>query len=133
MEYLLSDKDLGNKIHTDLKESRGFYYLYSKKGGKRRQTNRLYKIDKQGILYIGQTKNLVNRITGLKKTIDPDYKSEPHICGRRYNINSLAKKKFPYESLYVKLEPSKNHKELEKDIIRSYFMEFGEVPPFNAI
>ncbi len=131
-EYQLAMDYLNDSITRDFAEEGGVYELYSKNGGEVVVVNRCIKVDPKGILYIGKAKTFRNRVIGLRKTIDPLYKSESHICGRRYKNNKNLMKQFPFEDLYVRLHQFDQPEVVEKKKIEDYFLEFGEVPPLNA-
>lgn len=132
-EYHLSNESLWYQIKEDFEETGGAYKLLCKEDGKVRPIGRLLGSDLNGVLYIGKADSYLDRVIGLKKTLDPKYKSAPHICGRRYNLNDRIKQAFPYPNLYIQLIGSDNPVGLEKQLLTDYFDKFGEVPPLNAV
>ena len=130
--YKLSSDTLWDDINTDFKESGGAYRLFCKREMQVVSIHRLLEIDTTGTLYIGSALSYLDRVIGLKKTIDPKYKSEPHIGGRRYNKNPRIAQRFPYISLFIELIGDKNPESKEKGLLDAYFLKFGEVPPLNA-
>lgn len=131
-EYCLASPTIYQEISSDFQAQGGAYKLFFKNDGQIRAIERLLRTDSEGILYIGKATSFVDRIGGLKKTIDPDYKSASHICGRRYNKNVNIQTAFPYNNLFVILIGHDRPKEKETELLNSYFMIFGEVPPLNA-
>ncbi len=97
---------------------------------------RLFKNDKEGVLYIGSTKTstLRTRLKRLRYTIlNPD-KPAQHIAGENYNRVSIIKKKIPFHNLAVSYRITDYNQKMieEKKEIASYKNEFGEVPPLNS-
>lgn len=131
-EYRLSSKTLWNEINNDFQEKGGAYKLFYKDNGKVRSIERFLGTDTDGILYIGSASSYLDRIIDLKKTLDPNYISAPHICGRRYNKNDNIKKEFPYPNLFIRLIGHDKPKDKERELLDQYFKKFGEVPPLNA-
>jgi hypothetical protein len=132
-EYRLSSESLWEEINTDFQDKGGAYKMIYKENGKVRQIGRFLKVDSEGTLCIGKATCYLDRVIGLKKTIDPKYESEPHIGGRRYKKNDNIKIIFPYSNLYVILIEDDNPESKEKELLDQYFQQFGEVPPLNAI
>jgi hypothetical protein len=131
--YKLDSKTLYQDIIAIHKEAGGVYKLVCLKQDEVVQLARVLSVDDEGVLYIGKANSFVDRVINLKKTLLPNYQSESHICGRRYNANTRMKEIFPVESLYVCLEQSEDSATLESQLLESYFQKFGEVPPLNAI
>jgi hypothetical protein len=132
-EYHISSPTFWDDINRDFKNGGGIYKLFSKREGKIQPIHRFLGQDHNGTLYIGKAISYLDRVIGLKKTLDPTYKSSPHICGRRYNKNERIRAAFPYESLFIQLTGSDKPEDLEKELLLEYFSVFGEVPPLNAI
>ena len=129
-EYRLSDQELWGKINEDFGSKGGTYKLCYKENGKVRVIGRLLGEDSDGILYIGKAVSFLERVIELKK--DPSYKTDTHICGRRYNKNKKIQMSFPYRNLFIQLSGHDNPEEKEKELLHEYFNRFGEVPPLNA-
>ncbi|MFC1732222.1 hypothetical protein ACFL6I_18090 [candidate division KSB1 bacterium] len=130
--FKLDDDNLWYKINAKFKKGGGAYKLICRKDGDPIPVPRLLDIDNEGILYIGKADEYLLRIIDLKKAILPGYKSDNHICGRRYNKNPKISKRFPIDSLYVEFYPSEKPDDKETELIQIYFNNFGEVPPLNA-
>ncbi len=103
--------------------------MFSKKNGKVKEIKRFLVTDIERFIYIGKADKFLIRVIDLKKTIDSDYLSNPHVCGRRYKICKNVSLHFPYTSLFIKLIQHKEPLFKEKEIISKYFTKFGEVPP----
>lgn len=128
---LLSD-DLWDFINEHFQERGGVYKLFAKKDGKIIPVSRILKQDIHGVLYIGKGISLLDRVINLKKGIKN--KSRGHICGRRYHLESRKyfRKAFPKELLWVELIEVEIAEKEEREILKSYILEFGESPPLNV-
>lgn len=132
-KYQLFSKTLWEEINKDFQEKGGAYRLFYKDGHNQTHSiNRFLGKDKEGILYIGKATSYLDRVLNLKKTIDPNLKTNSHICGRRYNKNGKIKEQFPYSNLFVQLIEDQSPEIKERELIDEYFNNFGEVPPLNA-
>jgi len=107
------------------------------------------KIDKKGILYIGESSNLKSR---LKIVVKPQWK---RWYGKNKNemfnhllltygvdfdgdfnlivYNGVTGKGLLKENAFLKLKYSicSDHKNIEKKLLEGHFMSFGQLPPFN--
>ena len=110
----------------------GVYNIHCFKGKKPITINRVLGIDNQGILYIGKSDNLRERLRMLWRVLNPNLKATAHTFGSKFNDNKKLKEAFPLNSLFIKYQVSKESKKLEKDLLDQYFQNFGEVPPFNS-
>lgn len=108
IEYQLSSDTLWNEIHDNFQVKGGAYKLICRINGQIRPIGRLLGTDKDGVLYIGKANSYVDRVVGLKKTINPKMKSASHICGRRYNKLESVKAEFPYNNLFIQLIQADN-------------------------
>jgi hypothetical protein len=113
-------------------ESAGVYHIYSYKDKKPLKINRVLRLDNEGVLYIGKSDNLRERLRILKKNIIKKPQVSTHTFGKKHNENKRLQKAFPLASLFVKYQISEDSKKLEKDLLDQYFQKFGEVPPFNS-
>ena len=116
----------------NIPEVGGVYHIYCYKGKKPITINRVLGIDNQGILYIGKSDNLRERLRMLRRVLNPNLKATAHTFGSKFNDNKKLRKAFPLKSLFIKYQVSKESKKLEKDLLDQYFQNFGEVPPFNS-
>lgn len=129
--YSIADKHFWNQIKNDFNNQGGVYKLICMENNRPKKVERFLKTDNNGILYIGKAKDFLNRVIELKKSISPDYNSDSHYCGVRYKSNTEIMKKYPYENLFVILENVSDIDNKEKELLREYNKEFGELPPFN--
>jgi excinuclease UvrABC nuclease subunit len=100
--------------------------------GKPSKLNRLLNIDENGILYIGKSSNLRDRLRMLWRTIQPDLKATAHTFGRRYKEISTLHTAYPISSLAITFSLVENPDKEESNLLRNYCEKFGEVPPFNS-
>jgi hypothetical protein len=115
----------------DVPSRPGIYFIHStSKNGN--QIPRLLKPDVTGLLYVGHSNNLRERLRMLWRTIQKKYKSDAHPFGKKYKHNFLVKSKFPIFSLTITFEVCGNSKSKESIFIKKYIREYGEVPPFNS-
>ncbi len=133
--YNAIEDKLYDLINTDFKDEGGVYTLqcrYSQDSDSLRPIDRILKTDNEGILYIGETKALIERLTVLKKSVKPDYETLAHTVGNYYFINEKIRIKYPIDLLVLKVESSDNPIEKEKELLEIYTMDYGELPPFNS-
>ena len=127
-------KDLIEKAKSDedLKKKTGVYKLHWKKCSKPELIHRLAGVDNQGILYIGCTKKLglYSRLKNMATVFDPQ-KKQMHTIGLRLAHKPL-KNLISIEDIYVTYELCDNSEEREKELIRNYFLKYGEEPPLNS-
>lgn len=104
---------------------------------------RVAKADQSGVLYIGSSDYIPNRINGLRNSILEATADEPlysrllqHTCGKKY-ANKIIQARFSIENLCIRIIPSNkeenadSHYILENAELRKYESEFGEPPPMN--
>jgi hypothetical protein len=130
MEYF---KFIEDKFYLDIPKKSGIYIIYSiLEDGKPQFIPRVLKVDSKGILYIGKSKNINERLRMLFRVLNPEkYKTSGHTFGKNYNSSCRLKEAFPVDKLVFKYTLAKNYSELEKIELKNYFNEFGEVPPLN--
>jgi hypothetical protein len=100
---------------------------------------RLLGVEKEGILMIGCGKNLRRRITQFLKSIrkpsEGGYKLCPHIEGYRfyelYLDKKLEIKKNPLKFRFAKLKTKAIAEKKEEELLKTYQMMYGELPPLN--
>lgn len=129
----LSDDQLWQKINERHLERGGIYKVIVVNDAKPVIINRFLGNDSSGLIYLGKANSFLDRVIGLKKTISENFKSKSHIGGRRYNSNINIAKKFPFTNLYLELIEAQNPIIMERELLKKYFDEFGEVPPLNAV
>jgi hypothetical protein len=128
----IGESDFWNKIHDRHQDKGGIYKLIAINNGQRIPIKRFLGIDPEGVLYIGKANSFIDRVIKLKTSIDPDYNGQGHICGRRYKSNPNIAKQFPFDNLFMELHETTEPKERESELLREYFVKFGEAPPLNA-
>ena len=133
VQYKLSSDNLWNDINRDFENNGGTYRMFAKENDQVLPIGRLLGKDEQGTLYIGKATRFLDRVIDLRKTLDPDYKTSTHICGRRYNKNPSIQESFPFSRLYIELARDDRPGLKESELIQEYFERYGEVPPLNAI
>lgn len=116
----------------NLPESGGVYHIRCIKDNKVIKINRVLGTDNLGILYIGKSDNLRERLRMLWRVLNPNLKATAHTFGTKYNGNNKLKKVFPLKTMYVSFETTSEPKNLETKLLNQYFDKFGEVPPFNS-
>ena len=122
----------------------GIYILYLND-----PITKINKIDKKGILYIGESSNLRSRLNIVVKPqwktwydknknemfnhllltyavdFDDDFKL---IVSNAVTGKGLLKENAP---LKLKYSICSDHKNIEKKLLQGHFMSFGQLPPFN--
>lgn len=156
-KYMISDNDLWKKIDEDFGPKPGIYKLHIIDAlGNFECLSRILDNDKDGIIYIGTSAKLNNRIGALRKSICASYwQSNPerysNIYYRDPTCHQVGKKliklpkffeRFPIERLCLTLElyvTDKSHEnvvdygyyQLEGDLLNKYQEFFGERPFLN--
>jgi hypothetical protein len=117
----------------EVPKEEGVYWIYGlEPDGKPCLINRLFGSDPTGLLYVGQSKDLRERLRMLWRTIQEDYLAKAHTFGKKYKHIKKARNKFPIHSLMVRFELCSSAKNREAKVLEKYIAEFGEVPPFNS-
>jgi hypothetical protein len=116
----------------NIPENGGVYHIRCFKNNKVININRVLGIDNDGILYIGKSDNLRERLRMLQRVLNPKLKATAHTFGTKYNDNKNLKIAFPLKTLFVSIEVAEEPKNLESKLLDKYFIKFGEVPPFNS-
>ena len=120
-------------FHNEIPDQPGVYKIYSLDDNNiPRPINRLGGIDMQGILYIGESQNLKERLRMLWRVLNPNYLATAHTFGINYNTVPLLQELFPHNSLAVTFEIIQDHTSHETMLIENYRQLYGEVPPFNG-
>lgn len=143
-DIMLNDPNLKQKLEANYPWT-GIYKIYCKNDDMKSNIpiRRLLKEDTEGILYIGASDYLPNRIEGLVDAIKEAQKTSPsksrlskHVCGKKF-VNKELQRKFPFEKLHITITGSdKNahidsHYILETEELAKYESAFGEPPPLN--
>ncbi|MBM3417509.1 MAG: hypothetical protein FJY17_01135 [Bacteroidetes bacterium] len=113
-------------------ESGGIYFIYGYKNKLPIKISRFLGIDNDGVLYIGKSENLRERLRMLWRVLNPKLKATAHTFGTKYNNNKRLREAFPLKTLYVSYKITSEPKTLESELLDKYFLKFGEVPPFNS-
>ena len=91
--------------------------------------------DKKGRVYIGECGDLRDRLGNFRKIIFDDYKTlQGHSAANRYVRIKKYQELFPADLLWVEWEFLKSKtlaQKKEKDMLRDYIEQFGDLPPFN--
>ena len=93
------------------------------------EINRFFGMDKEGIIDIGESKNLRERLRSFKRNIENG--KGGHMAGWRYHYLKLQNKipflKFSYEVCKTKEEAYKK----ENAMMKKYVEKHKELPPLN--
>ncbi|MCB9278091.1 MAG: hypothetical protein H6562_04215 [Lewinellaceae bacterium] len=111
------------------------YLLFTEQNGRRVPVCRVAGEDPEGILYIGQTTKLVDRLSLLCRSFQsraPSGKRWQHGADEIYWQCVAVRDKYARENMWVEVTPCDDSKAAEHEAIRNYYMKFGEVPPFNG-
>ena len=89
MDYIkLSDELFWQSVPS----SSGVYFIYSLDDkGVPIESKRLLGTDKKGVLYIGKSNNLRERLRMLWRVLNPEYKTTAHTFGLKNNITFSLK------------------------------------------
>ena len=138
------------KNESELKSSKieprpGFYILCLK-----RSIPKISNEDRNGILYIGKSKNLANRLVVLHRekwqkklskkspytfdhsalTFSVDFKEDGELVPTSNLIeNGILK---PTDTLTLHIFYNENPSEKEKQLLLAHVKRFGQLPPFNS-
>ena len=89
--------------------------------------------DKDGIMVIGQSKNIKNRLKQFYKVVIEN-KKRPHSEGLTFHLlREVTKYNDKYETCTFQYTFSEveEPKEEEKKLLEDYFVKYGETPPLN--
>jgi hypothetical protein len=120
-------KPLNEKSIETLKEVAGVYWIRSNM-----KIKRLFGVDNQGLLMIGASKNLHDRIWAFYVASTGQRKSMQHIEGQRYHYFKI--RKLHKGELEFKYQKTKNKKEAfakENMLLEQYEIRHKELPPLN--
>jgi excinuclease UvrABC nuclease subunit len=117
----------------NIPEHPGVYKIYSLDvEGNPLPLQRVLGADVDGVLYIGKTSNLKNRLRMLWRALNPDYLATGHTFGVNYKQLEIIRHAFPLQTLAVDYEVTTHYGERETELIEQYRQQFGEVPPMNG-
>ena len=115
--------------------AKGIYNIYSFENKKPKPITRLGSIDGTGLLYIGSSKNLKERLGMLYRVTHgkkKDYKTTAHTFGVKYNKIKIIENLFPIETLFIEIKTTKDYKKIESNLLKEYLNKHGELPPLNS-
>jgi len=121
-----------NEFWTEIPETAGIYLIHACSNQVPVKLNRVTGVDEKGILYIGKSKNIRDRLRMLWRVLNPKLKATAHTFGTKYNSNKKLRESFPVSSLFISCRTTNEPKILESKLLNNYFTKFGEVPPFNS-
>ena len=110
----------------------GTYRLRVADGTSWRVIRRAGGDDPGGVLDIGKTKNLWDRLSKFQRAIRNG--KDSHAAGIKFHSYDFATE-FPHETLQIEIVqlPSKNHAEaLELGLLEHYLYRFKDLPPLNS-
>lgn len=95
---------------------------------------RFLKPDESGLIYIGSAEKteLSDRLSYFLNTINNNKKQNSHSAGFKIETNENLKSFLTQNTLMYDVILDLNAKKLEKNLIKKYKLEFGEVPPLNG-
>lgn len=126
--------DLYERIYERFGNSGGVYVVRATtEHGVWDSINRVLGTDHTGTLYIGKADAFVSRVVHLKKCVHEDYRTGGHPFTHRYDHHGTLRERFPSKRLVVELYGDPEPLRAEKEMLTSYFLGFGEEPPFNKI
>jgi len=111
------------------------YKLFSKKDGTKIPVSRIAGTDNEGILYIGQTTSLVDRLALLHRSFQKAPLKEKlwqHGADEIYWQCESVRTQYPIKQMVIEITLCDDSKNMEYDEISKYCRQFGEVPPFNG-
>ena len=125
IENIKADKRL---IHP------GVYKIFLFKNEKPITIQRFLENDDSGLVYIGAAgkTNLAYRLTCFMNSKRPDRKQNNHSGGKKIKVNKRLSEFASELIFYYEVIKTKDAKEKERDMLKNYFMKFGEVPPLNG-
>ena len=121
-----------DRFWKNIPEGGGVYKIHCIRDKMPIKINRVLRLDNEGVLYIGKSNNLRERLRILRRNIIKKPQVSTHTFGKKHNENKRLQKAFPLNSLYVSYQITKEPKTLETDLLDKYSAKFGEVPPFNS-
>ena len=123
---------LDDNLWLHIPECGGVYIIHSCNKNIPIKIDRVLGQDEEGILYIGKSENIRERLRMLWRVLNPKHKATAHTFGKKYNENKKLREAFPLKSLFISYRISPYPKLLEYKFLDKYFLKFGEVPPFNS-
>lgn len=120
-------------FHINIPQEGGVYWIYSLDDNDVPvPINRILGIDQSGVLYIGESENLKERLRMLWRVLNPEYLATAHTFGVNYNAMPEIQARFPLHTIAIQYEVTAHHDAYETQLIEEYRQQFGEVPPMNG-
>jgi excinuclease UvrABC nuclease subunit len=120
-------------FHFNVPAAPGVYKIFSlNDNDEPRRLPRVLGVDQSGILYIGRSGNLNDRLRMLWRVLQPNYRASAHTFGMNYKSLQVIQDAFPYDTLAIEFEENSEAKQLEKSLLEAYRQIYGEVPPLNG-
>ncbi len=135
MKYKLSEATF--EVKVEIQSNSGIYKMIALDiEGKPREINRLLSVDEEGILYIGKSENLQERMIKMQRAFKGHnrLKKPPHIAVRTILGNPKIQAAFPLDQIGVVIEytdGNESAKLMETRYLQEYHSDFGETPPLN--
>lgn len=121
------------EFYLQIPEQPGVYKLFSlNENDTPKHLQRVLGTDTAGILYIGKSNNLRDRLRMLWRVLNPDYNTRGHTFGVNNNSILIIREAFPLDTLAIDFEVQHDFHNYETLVIENYRQEFGEVPPLNG-
>ena len=148
--YALTDDNTYRDMMAEYGPFPGIYRLHIRADtGAFDALPRLLGTDMNGVLYIGTSLRVPERIGSLRKSLHAAYKkgvykaTAAHQCGKKIVQCKKFVERFPFEKLCLTVQPcsqpdqemvqkESGHTKLEWRLLTEYFSEFGEFPPLNG-
>lgn len=137
--YYVRPNDAYDKVAKGIGIKKGIYTIHC--AGRNNDTapiDRLLGVDREGILYIGSSHNLLHRFGSLRKGLLAAANIEyialgAHTVAKHYKDGKIQNR-FPIANLFVEFEilsATENQLDIEQERINVYIANYGEAPPFN--
>jgi hypothetical protein len=118
----------------DIPEKPGVYMIrHAERKGSPAKINRVYGIDEQGILSIGETINLKDRLRGFHRTIEGPRRWSNHAASWYY-VSCRYDRFFKKDGLQFRYRITKTKEEAEREefiLLAKYRNKFLDLPPLN--
>ncbi|OGU96036.1 MAG: hypothetical protein A2475_01185 [Ignavibacteria bacterium RIFOXYC2_FULL_35_21] len=120
----------------------GYYQVVYTENDLPKPLRRLFQDDNEGVLYIGITSRLQERIAEIVKSLPFEkrpgvlYKGDSHQLGKKAKKINTFFERFYITGIriqYEVLSDDINIKDYERNKINKYIESHGEAPPFNSI
>ncbi len=109
----------------------GYYKIAIEDSNSKRLTiNRVVGEDILGVLYIGRSTNLYERLNNFKRVIET-HRGDMHIAAERYNDLPILETKYPRNNILIDYFVTDEHITGESEALKEYSLRHGELPPLN--